>query len=67
MIRKKDFAELLGNLPTFGHSVFLRPFPAAWHIATANQFTVIILKFIIEDFTDPGLLKIRRTLTGLGL
>ena len=67
MIRKKDFAELLENLPTLGHLVFLRPFPVAGHIAAANQFTVIILKFIIEDFTDPGLLKIRRTLAGLGL
>ena len=30
-----------------------------------RSFTVIILKFGIQDFTDPGLLKIRRTLTGL--
>ena len=67
MIRKGDFAELLENLLTVGHWVFLRPFPVAGHIATANQFTVIILKFIIEDFTDLGLLKIRRTLTGLSL
>ena len=58
MIRKKDFAELLENLPTLGHLVFLRPFPVAGHIASSNQFAVIILKFIIEDFTDPGLLKI---------
>ena len=29
--------------------------------------TVIILKFGIQDFTDPGLLKIRLTLTGLSL
>ena len=25
------------------------------------EFTVVILKFGIEDFTDPGLLKIRLT------
>ena len=30
-----------------------------------RSFTVIILKFGIQDFTDPGVLKIRRTLTGL--
>ena len=30
-----------------------------------DQFTAaLILKFGIEDFTDPGLLKIQRTLTG---
>ena len=29
------------------------------------QFTVLIIKFVIEDFTDPGLLKIRLTTTGL--
>ena len=32
-----------------------------------DQFTVLILKFGIEDFTDPGLLKSRLTLTGLSL
>ena len=32
-----------------------------------DQFTVLILKFDIEDFTDPGLLKIQLTLTGLSL
>ena len=32
-----------------------------------NQFTVLSLKFGTQDFTDPGLLKIRRTLTGLSL
>ena len=32
-----------------------------------DHFTVSILKFGIEDFTDPGLLKIRLTLTGLSL
>ena len=32
-----------------------------------DQFTVLILKFDIEDFTDPGLLKSRLTLTGLSL
>ena len=29
-----------------------------------DQFTVLSLKFGTEDFTNPGLLKIRRTLTG---
>ena len=67
MIRKRDFEELLENLLTLGHWVFLRPFPVAGHIATANQLTVTILKFSIEDFTDLGLLKIRRTVTGLSL
>ena len=28
-----------------------------------DQFTVLILKFGSQDFTDPGLLKIRLTLT----
>ena len=32
-----------------------------------DQFTVFRLKFATQDFTDPGLLKIRRTLTGLSL
>jgi len=32
-----------------------------------RSFTFIILKFGIQDFTDPGLLKIRLTLTGLSL
>ena len=32
-----------------------------------DQFTLLILKFDIEDFTDPGLLKIRLTLTGSSL
>ena len=32
-----------------------------------DQFTVLSLKFGTQDFTDPGLLKIRRTLTGLWL
>ena len=32
-----------------------------------DQGTVFILKFCIEDFTDPGLLKIRLTLNGLSL
>ena len=32
-----------------------------------DQFTVLILKFDIEDFTDPGLLKIQLTLTFLSL
>lgn len=32
-----------------------------------RSFTVIILKFRIQDFTDPVLLKIRLTLTGLSL
>ena len=32
-----------------------------------DQFTVLILKFGIEDFTDPGLLKIWLTLNGLSL
>ena len=30
-----------------------------------DQFTVLILKFVMEDFTDPGLLKIRLTPAGL--
>jgi len=30
-----------------------------------DQFTVLFLKFGVEDFIDPGLLKIRRILTGL--
>ena len=30
-----------------------------------NLYTVLILKFGIKDFTDPGLLKIRLTLTSL--
>ena len=34
-IRKKDFAEILENFLPAGHLVFLRPFPAAGHIATA--------------------------------
>ena len=32
-----------------------------------DQFTLLILKFDIEDFTDPGLLKIQLTLTDLSL
>ena len=32
-----------------------------------DQFTVLILKFGIEDLTDPGLLKIWLTLNGLSL
>ena len=32
-----------------------------------DQFTVLFLKFGVEDFIDPGLLKIRRVLTGLSL
>ena len=28
-----------------------------------DQFTILSLKFGTQDFTDPGLLKIRRTLT----
>ena len=32
-----------------------------------DQFTALILKFDTEDFTDPGLLNIRLTLTGLSL
>ena len=32
-----------------------------------HKFTVLILKFGIEDFTDPGLLKIQLTLAGLSL
>ena len=32
-----------------------------------DQFTVLSLKFGTQDFTDPGLLNIRRTLTGLSL
>ena len=32
-----------------------------------DQFTVLILKLGIEDFTDPVLLKIRLTLTGSSL
>ena len=32
-----------------------------------DQFTVLNLKFGTQDFTDPGLLKIRWTLTGLSL
>ena len=72
MIRKRDFAELREeNLLTLGHWVVsfpvAGPFPVAGHIATANQFTVIILKLSIEDFTGLGLLKTRRTLTGLSL
>ena len=30
-----------------------------------DQFTILILKFGTEDVTDPALLKIRLTLTGL--
>ena len=33
----------------------------------ADQFTVLILKFGTQDFTDPGLLKIRLILTSLSL
>ena len=32
-----------------------------------DHFTVFNLKFGTQDFTDPGLLNIRRTLTGLSL
>ena len=32
-----------------------------------DQFTILNLKFGTQDFTDPGLLKIRWTLTGLSL
>ena len=32
-----------------------------------NHFTVLILKIGTQDFTDPGLQKIRLTLTGLSL
>ena len=30
-----------------------------WCSCNWDQFTVIILKLYIQDFTDPGLLKIR--------
>ena len=36
MIKKDDFAEILENFLTSGHLVFLRPFPAAKHVATAS-------------------------------
>ena len=32
-----------------------------------DKFTVLILKFGIGVFTDPGVLKIRLTVTGLSL
>ena len=32
-----------------------------------DQFTLLNLKFDTQDFTDPGLLKLRWTLTGLSL
>ena len=31
MVRKRDFAEIQKHFLTAGHSVFLRPFPAAGH------------------------------------
>ena len=36
-------------------------------ICRTDQFNVSSLKFDTQDFTDPGLLKIRRILTGLSL
>ena len=32
-----------------------------------DQFTALIFQFGIEDFTDPGLLRILLTITGLSL
>ena len=32
-----------------------------------DQFTILVLKFGTQDLTDPGLLKIRLTLTSLSL
>ena len=40
-IRKRDFAEIPENFLTAGHLVFLRPFPAAEHIATAFLITCV--------------------------
>ena len=37
-IRKRDFEENSKNFLTAGHLVFLRPFPAAGHIATDSVF-----------------------------
>ena len=39
-IRKRDFEENPKNFLTAGHLVFLRPFTAAGHIATATCLTV---------------------------
>ena len=36
-IRNRDFEENPKNFLTAGHLVFLRPFPAAGHIATAKK------------------------------
>ena len=36
-IRKRNFEENPKNFLTAGHLVFLRPFPAAGHIATATK------------------------------
>ena len=35
ILKKNDFEEILENFLTSGHLVFLRPFPAAKHVATA--------------------------------
>ena len=46
-IRKRVFAEILENVLTAGHLVFLRPLATALYIATASEKSKI-LQFILE-------------------
>ena len=46
-IRKRVFAEILENVLTAGHLVFLRPLVTALYIATASEKSKI-LQFILE-------------------
>ena len=58
------FAEISGKYNSHFISVLFICF--FYHSSCRNdQFTILILKFGTQDFTDPGLLKIRLTLTGL--
>ena len=58
--KPKDRGNIIHHL-IFVFFIFSIPLPAV----IKDQFTALIIKFVIEDFTDPGLLKIRLTTTGL--
>ena len=52
----------------FHHFIFVFFLYFSYHSSCRkDQFTVVILKFGTQDFTDPGLLNIRQTLTSLSL
>ena len=58
--KPKDRGNIIHHL-IFVFFIFSITLPAV----IKDQFTALIIKFVIEDFTDPGLLKIRLTTTGL--